>query len=165
MALGMAEGVAGCTLCLGAESDKELERVQIWEDELWRLTTAREGELLGFSYLEPKRHIPHITDLDGEESRTFGTVLARTTSAIRDATGAEVVYIYVFGSGIPHLHLHLAPHRRGDPLNDRMIRGEVTESHLPSGATSFVSRDFPRLPLSQHEEVRARLVRALSKPC
>lgn len=159
--LDMVEGVSSCTLCRGPEGDKELERVQVWEDRLWRLTTAREGELLGFSYLEPKRHIPHITDLAGEEAGTLGTVLARATSALRDATGAEVVYIYVFGDGIPHLHLHLAPHRRGDPLSDRMIRGEVIETQFPSGATSFVSRDFPQLPVSEHELVRERLVRAL----
>jgi diadenosine tetraphosphate (Ap4A) HIT family hydrolase len=160
--LDMAEGVPGCTLCRGPEGDKELERVQVWEDRLWRLTTARGGELAGFSYLEPKRHIPHITDLDGVEARTFGAVLARTTSAIRNATGAEVVYVYVFGDGIPHLHLHLAPHRRGDPLSDRIIRGELVETPLPSGATSFVSREFPQLPASQHEAVRERLARALN---
>jgi diadenosine tetraphosphate (Ap4A) HIT family hydrolase len=160
----MAESVPGCTLCRGPEGDKELERVQVWEDRLWRLTTALGGELVGFSYLEPKRHIPHISDLDGDEARTFGAVLARTTSALRDATGAEVVYIYVFGDGIPHLHLHLAPHRRGDPLNDRMIRGELVETQLPSGATSFVSREFPQLPDSEHEAVRARLSRALENP-
>jgi len=160
----MAESVPGCTLCRGPEGDKELERVEVWEDRLWRLTTALEGELAGFSYLEPKRHIPHITDLDGDEARTFGAVLARTTRALRDATGSEVVYIYVFGGGIPHLHLHLAPHRRGDPLNDRMIRGELIETHLPSGATSFVSREFPQLPASQHEAVRERIAHTLRNP-
>ncbi len=153
-----------CTLCRGAAGDEELDRVQVWEDPLWRLTTSRSGEVAGFSFLEPKRHIPHMTDLDGEEAKTFGTVLARTTRAIRDATGAEVVYIYVFGEGIPHLHLHLAPHREGDPLNNHMIRGELIETPLPSGATAIVSRDFPQLPASRHEEVRERIRRAVSRP-
>ena len=159
----VAEGITGCTICRGPEGDKELDRVQVWEDRLWRLTMARSGEVAGFSYLEPKRHVPHITDLGGEEAQTLGTVLARTTSAIREAAGAEVVYVYVFGGGIPHLHLHLAPHRSGDALNDSLIRGEVTQTKLPSGATVIVSRDFLPLPPSQHEQVRERTQQELAK--
>jgi diadenosine tetraphosphate (Ap4A) HIT family hydrolase len=157
----MTEGVAGCVMCRGPEGDAELDRVQVWEDRVWRLTTARSGEVAGFSYLEPKRHVPHVTDLAGDEARTFGAILARTTGAIKDATGAEVVYVYVFGDGIPHLHVHLAPHRRGDPLNDKMIRGDLVETRLPSGATSLVSREFPQLPDSEHKAVRGRLARGL----
>jgi len=122
---------------------------------------ATEGEIAGFSYLEPKRHVPHITDLEGDEARTLGPVLALVTRALREATEAEVVYLYVFGGGIPHLHIHLAPHRSGDALNDRMIRGEVTETHLPNGATWFVSKEFPPLPASVHSQVRERLCRTL----
>jgi len=160
----MTDSSHECALCRGPDGDSELDRVQVWEDEYWRLTTARSGEVAGFSFLEPKRHVPHITDLDGDEARTFGSVIARTTSAIQAATGAEVVYIYVFGDGIPHLHLHLAPHRQGDPLNDHMIRGELVETPLPSGATMVASRDFPQLPSSHHEAVRARIQRALADP-
>ncbi len=152
-----------CILCKGTDGDAVLGRVQVWEDSLWRLTTCLEGEVLGLSYLEPKRHVPYVTDLDGEEARTFGGVLARTSRALREATGAEVVYVYVFGDGIPHFHVHLAPHRKGDALNDQMIRGEVVETPLPTGATSIVSRDFPPLPRSEHDRVRERLRRALSK--
>jgi len=159
----MGETVPGCTICRGREGDSELERVQVWEDRFWRLTTALEGEVAGFSYLEPKRHVPHITDLDGEEARTLGDVLARTSTAIRDATGAELVYLYVFGGGVPHLHIHLAPHRSGDALNDSFLRGEQTQTKLPSGATRIVSRDFPPLPVAQHERVRERIRQELSK--
>ena len=155
--------VAGCTMCLGPEGDAELERVQVWEDRLWRLTTVLEGEVAGLSYLEPKRHVPHITDLDGEEARTFGEVLARTSSAIRRATGAELVYVYVFGGGIPHLHLHLAPHRSGDALNDSLIRGRQSETKLPNGATRIVSLDFPPLPVAQHARVRNQIRQELAK--
>jgi len=159
----MGEAVAGCVICRGPEGDPELGRVQVWEDRLWRLTTALEGEVAGFSYLEPKRHVPHITDLDGEEARTLGDVLARTSAAIRNAAGAELVYAYVFGGGIPHLHIHLAPHRSGDALNDSFIRGEQTQTKLPSGATMIVSRDFPPLPAAQHERVRERIRQELAK--
>ena len=150
-----------CILCRGRAGDAELARVEVWDDAQWRLTMALEGEVAGFSYLEPKRHVPHLTDLDGEEAATFGPVLARVARDLKEATSAELVYVYVFGGGIPHLHVHLAPHRSGDALNDRMIRGEVVETRLPNGATALVSQEFPSLPATLHAEVRERLSRAL----
>lgn len=137
-----------CILCDPVRAGAELMREVVWEDELWRLSTARYGAVPGFSYLEPKRHIPHITDLDGPEAATFGSVMARTTTALRTATGADLVYVYVFGGGIPHLHVHLAPHREGDALNSAVLRGELTFEKLPNGATVMRSAQFPPRPES-----------------
>jgi diadenosine tetraphosphate (Ap4A) HIT family hydrolase len=144
-----------CILCRGAEADQELGVVQVWQDSYWRMTTSLDAEVLAFSYLEPKRHIPHITDLDGEEARTLGEVLAQVTTVLREETGAELVYVYVFGGGVAHLHLHLAPHRTGDALNTQIIRGEFTEEKLASGVTRYVSKDFPPLP---EKEQRAAIL-------
>jgi diadenosine tetraphosphate (Ap4A) HIT family hydrolase len=124
---------------------------------------ATDGEIAGFAHLEPKRHVPNITELDGDEARTLGPVLAFVTRALKEATGSELVYLYVFGGGVPHLHFHLAPHRRGDALNDRMVRGEVIETPLPSGATAFASKEFPPLPASVHAKVQERLRNLLER--
>ena len=138
-----------CVLCRGALADEELDRVQIWDDQYWRLTMSLESETPGFSYLEPKRHIPYVSDLDGEEAKSFGEVLAFVTRVLRSVTETEVVYVYVFGDGVPHFHVHLAPHRAGDALNSQFIRGEVIEEKMPNGFTRIVSRQFP--PLSREE--------------
>ena len=148
-------------MCRGAAGDAELQRIQVWEDALWRLTLSLEAEVLGFAYLEPKRHIPHITDLAGEEARTFGEVLARVTRVLRDETGAELVYVYIFGGGVPHLHVHLAPHRPNDALNTQMIRGEVSNEELSSGAGRYISKDFPLLPEEEQRVVARRVQQRL----
>ena len=54
--------------------------------------------------------------------------LAKVTRALKEATGAELVYVYVFGGGVAHLHLHLAPHSAGDALNDHMVRGPLASA-------------------------------------
>ncbi|MGH2748109.1 MAG: HIT family protein [Actinomycetota bacterium] len=149
-------------MCRGAEGDPELGRVQVWENEHWRLTIAVGGQVPGFSFLEPKRHIPHITDIDGEEAKTFGDALATTTSALKEAAGAELVYVYVFGGGIPHLHVHLAPHREGDALNDLLLKGELETEKLPSGATKIVSKDFPMIEDAEHRRIVERARELLS---
>ncbi len=146
-----------CVLCRGVAGDAELQRAQVWEDDLWRLTLSLGAEVLGFAYLEPKRHIPHITDLSGEEARTFGEVLARVTQVLREETGAELVYVYIFGGSVPHLHVHLAPHRPNDALNTQMIRGEVITEVLPSGAELLISKDFPPLPEAEQRAVAQRV--------
>ena len=138
-----------CPMCRGAAADEELERIEAWQDAHWRLTVSLSSEVAGFAYLEPKRHIRYITELDGPEAATFGPALARSTNVLKEATGAEVVYLYIFGDGVPHLHVHLAPHRTGDALNDQMIRGEIVEEKLPNGMTRFFSSEFPALPRDQ----------------
>lgn len=150
-----------CPICRGAAADEELERIEVWQDAHWRLTVSLSSEVAGFAYLEPKRHIRYITELDGEEAATFGSAMARSTRVLKEATGAELVYVYIFGGGIPHLHVHLAPHRAGDGLNDQMIRGEIVEEKLPNGMTRFTSSEFPALPRDQlvriADEVRRRI--------
>lgn len=158
----MADIQSGCLLCRGAAGDAELERIQVWEDAHWRLTMSLVAEVLGFSYLEPKRHIPHVTDLDGEEAATFGEVLARVTRVLRDETGAALVYVYIFGGGIPHLHVHLAPHRANDALNDQMIRGELVEELTESGAVRVISKEFPPLPEDEQRSVAYRVQHRLA---
>lgn len=116
-----------CIMCRGAEADTELERVEVWRNSHWRLTVSLSSEVLGFAYFEPKRHISGIHELDGVEASAFGPALAKCAKALKEATSTDVVYIYIFGDGVPHLHVHLALHRSGDALSDQMIRGEIVE--------------------------------------
>ena len=115
------------------------------------------AEVLGFSYLEPKRHIASIADLDGDEAKSFGEILALASNHLRLEVQAEVVYVYIFGDGVPHLHVHLAPHRAGDALSDKIVRGDLVEEKLPNGFTSFVSAQFPALPREAHLKVADRV--------
>jgi diadenosine tetraphosphate (Ap4A) HIT family hydrolase len=110
--------VAGndCLLCDHQRGDRELGRVEVWRDRIWRVTTSVIAPVSGFSYLEPLRHIPHITDLDGPEAADLGATLRRVTSALQVVTDAELIYVAVFGERNPHLHFNLAPHRAGDAL-------------------------------------------------
>jgi diadenosine tetraphosphate (Ap4A) HIT family hydrolase len=107
---------SGCLLCRVEEADAHFGRTRVWEDPYWRLSVVLRGPVVGFAHLEPHRHIPYVTDLDGLEAATLGPVLARVTAVLCNATAADRVYVYVFGDRVPHLHLNLAPHRPGDAL-------------------------------------------------
>jgi diadenosine tetraphosphate (Ap4A) HIT family hydrolase len=106
-----------CLLCSPDQAAKVFQRRTVWEDGLWRLSLVEVGSpVAGFGHLEPKRHIPEISMLDGEEATTLGTVLSRVTGALKEVTRADLVYIYVFGERVAHLHFNLAPHTEGDSL-------------------------------------------------
>ena len=70
--------------------------------------------------------------------------------------------MYVFGGGVPHLHVHLAPHRANDALRHQMIRGEIVEEKMESGATRFVSKEFPPLPEDEQRAIARRVQRRLA---
>src|SRR3982750_2850748 len=108
--------MAVCMLCDVALADEVFDRVRVFDDGLWRLSVVGHGPVAGFAHLEPHRHIPYVTDLDGREAETFGPILARAAAALREASGAELTYAYVFGERVPHLHVNLAPHTAGGAL-------------------------------------------------
>jgi diadenosine tetraphosphate (Ap4A) HIT family hydrolase len=153
-----------CAICLGPGGDDELDRVEVWRDNLWRLSMSRHGSTLGFAYLEPIRHIPYLADLDGPEAATFGPAIARACTILREATGARLVYAYVFGGGIPHLHAHLAPNTPEGVLNTALIEGRIEEQKLPSGATDIFSLDHPQLSEAEVGGVIDRVREAMSRP-
>jgi diadenosine tetraphosphate (Ap4A) HIT family hydrolase len=146
-----------CTICRGPDGDEELFRVEVWRDDLWRLSMSRRSPTLGFAYLEPIRHIPYLADLDGPEATSFGPAIARASTALRQASGARLVYAYLFGGGIPHLHVHLAPNAPEGVLSTNLIEGEIEERKLPSGASEIISKDHPDLPEEELETVIERV--------
>ena len=151
-----------CLVCSTPDADAKLYRMLVWENDLWRLTASLVAEVRGFCALEPKRHISHITDLDGEEAETFGPVLARVSNVLRLVTAADVIYLYHFGDGIPHLIVYLGPHREGDALSSQMVRGPVVTQRLPSGAELFVSEDHPPLLESELRDTAQSIADRLS---
>lgn len=138
---------AYCLLCDWPAADREFDRVEVWRDHLWRVTTSLAAPVPGFSYLEPRRHIPHITDLDSEEAATLGARLAWVTSVLREAAAADLVYVNVFGERVAHLHFNLAPHRAGDALQ---------------GGRAMIAPDASPPPRPELQDVSDRLRQALN---
>jgi histidine triad (HIT) family protein len=61
---------------------------------------------LGYLFVEPRRHVAELGELDAGEAASFGALAARAGAALQ-AVGAEHVYAAVIGHGVGHLHLHL----------------------------------------------------------
>lgn len=115
---------SSCSICNG-DADNTFSRRELWRNERWRLTLSRYKDVFGLCYLEPLRHIRYITELDGKEAQEFGPLLANITSSLRAATGSKLIYVYIYGDHIPHLHVHLAPHTDGDLFTDEVVKSGI----------------------------------------
>jgi hypothetical protein len=89
------------------------------------------------------RDRPFVTGVNGTATVVRTALIGALLTC---AAAAWVVYLYVFGESVPHLHVHLAPHHDGDALNTNMIRGPLEERAQPSSATALVSSEFPCSP-------------------
>jgi histidine triad (HIT) family protein len=69
----------------------------------------------GYLVAEPKRHAHGLGDLTDEEAAALGRLINRLARALKDVAGAEHVYSFVFGHGVPHLHVLVAPQYPGTP--------------------------------------------------
>lgn len=69
----------------------------------------------GYLVVEPMRHAPGLGDLTDEEAAAIGQLVNRVARALKGIAGAEHVYSFVFGDGVPHLHVVLAPRYPGTP--------------------------------------------------
>ena len=69
----------------------------------------------GWLVVEPKRHVPGLGDLTDEEASAVGWLSNRLARLLKDAVHAQHVYAFVFGDGVPHLHVHLAPRYEDTP--------------------------------------------------
>ena len=113
----MAHPSSSCLLCSPERAAVAFARRTVWQNDLWRLSLVEDGSpVVGFGHLEPIRHVPYLSELDGDEALTLGSTLAQVTNTLKSATGADLVYVYVFGERVAHLHFNLAPHREGDAL-------------------------------------------------
>jgi histidine triad (HIT) family protein len=63
----------------------------------------------GWLVVEPRRHAPGLPDLTDEEAAAVGRLATRCARALKEGAGAEHVYAFVYGDGVPHLHVYLAP--------------------------------------------------------
>ena len=64
---------------------------------------------------EPMRHVAGLGDLTDPEAAALGLLANRLAGALKEVAEAEHVYSFVFGDGLAHLHVVLAPRYAGTP--------------------------------------------------
>lgn len=75
----------------------------------------------GYLYVEPHRHAAGWEDLNADEAAHLGRLLRRASLALR-TVGCDHVYAFVYGDGVPHLHVHLIGRWPDAPADFRTVK-------------------------------------------
>jgi diadenosine tetraphosphate (Ap4A) HIT family hydrolase len=109
-----------CFICRKHRGDIAVPGGAVYEDELAyaghaALPEEESTAYLGSLLVEPKRHVAGLPGLTDEEAERVGWLVARLSRALTATEGAEHVYLFVLGHGVPHLHVWVVPRYPGTP--------------------------------------------------
>jgi diadenosine tetraphosphate (Ap4A) HIT family hydrolase len=87
--------------------------------------------LPGWLVLTSASHCRAIHDLPDDAAGALGPTARRVARALRQALGAEHVYLFAIGDLLHHFHLHLVPRYAGTP---ERLRGRGAFEAVPGDA-------------------------------
>lgn len=121
-----------CVFC--SPSSEHAPRAYL-ESPRWRLLRhADPVPIAGWMMIATRAHRAGLDEMDAEEQRELGQILARVAGAVRAVTGCERTYAITFNEAVKHLHMHVIPRHASDvsttswALADRYrstMRGEM----------------------------------------
>jgi histidine triad (HIT) family protein len=107
-----------CFICNKHAGSIETSGVTIYEDNyvfVGHIDKKGEPNYLGHIMIDLKRHVPTLGDMNMEEAKVFGMMLAKVSKALQETEKVEHIYSYVLGDAVPHLHLHIVPRYPNTP--------------------------------------------------
>lgn len=109
-----------CFICRKHRGEISIPGGAIYEDDRLyvghvRIPEGQDTAYLGWIVVETKRHVPEIGDLTDEEARAMGLMITRAGRALVQSESAEHVYVFLFGHGVPHVHMHVIARYPGAP--------------------------------------------------
>ena len=107
--------MADCFICAKHDDLDSVPGGQILGDEYALVTHlplatpsgVADSVYLGYLFVELRRHVAELGDLNRDEAASVGRLASLASRALQDSEGAEHVYAAVIGHRMPHLHLHL----------------------------------------------------------
>ena len=111
---------AECLVCRKHRGEIAVPGGAIYQDNLIFISHAQlfGDELdhyLGHIFIEPRRHVPELADLNETEAQAIGLYTSRVARALMRSEGVEHVYAFVIGDGVPHVHVHVIGRYPGAP--------------------------------------------------
>jgi histidine triad (HIT) family protein len=111
---------AGCIVCRKHRGELAPPGGPIYEDNLIYVSHAglfgdENEHFLGHVFVEPRRHVAELADLTGEDAQAIGLYTSKVARALIKTLEMEHVYSFVFGDGVPHVHVHVIGRHPGTP--------------------------------------------------
>jgi diadenosine tetraphosphate (Ap4A) HIT family hydrolase len=106
-----------CPYCHLEGADREPTAGRIHRDAHWLVSQGPpETTMAGAVKITSRRHFTDFAEMTSLEAASFGPLLTRLDSALRDATGAERVHLVSTRDRVQHFHAWLYPRPASSPL-------------------------------------------------
>ena len=97
-----------CMFCERLRNPSELADCMVYEDELFQISHQlnEEGQTyLGSVIIQTRRHVHDLAELTEEEAARLGSLITRSSRALKNCTGASWTYAESFLERYQHVHV------------------------------------------------------------
>lgn len=108
---------AGCPQCEAATGAREPAGGLLLDLPDFLVHAPLGGSAIaGWLVVAPRRHVEALTDLAASEQAQLFALAGRLDRLLRDALGAQKVYLAIFAEVVHHTHLHVIPRFADTPV-------------------------------------------------
>jgi diadenosine tetraphosphate (Ap4A) HIT family hydrolase len=102
-------GVVNVSQCPICEKHERKEEV-LFENQNWVISHGPlASQLLGYVYIEPKRHVENWSEFTDAELLEIGPLLKSVESALQELISLDRLYSVTISEAVRHIHFHLIP--------------------------------------------------------
>jgi diadenosine tetraphosphate (Ap4A) HIT family hydrolase len=119
--------VSHCPICEKHENLKDV----LFENENWVISHGPlASQVLGYVYIEPKRHVENWTEFTDSELVEIGPLIKKVESALKELISIDRLYSVTISEAVRHIHFHLIPREtscevKGLPLIEQATQQKV----------------------------------------
>jgi len=119
-----------CLICAKHQGSGPLVGPVVWADDLV-VVSHRPGEVLGYLFVETRRHAAALADLTVPEAEAVARAARSTAMALRAELDPEFVFSSIAGRAVAHFHQHVFARHRGTPAE--LAWTDVMWPGMPTG--------------------------------
>ncbi|QWG73464.1 HIT family protein [Bacillus mycoides] len=91
---------------------------------------AVESQVLGYIYVEPRRHIESWYELTSDEMLDLGLIIQKVSLFLKRELKAERVYTVTISEVVRHLHIHVIPREKHSDIKGLSLIEQATQQKV-----------------------------------
>jgi len=115
----------------------------LWRNNDWFIYHGPfNSQLLGYLYLEPKRHVENWNEFRPDELSQMGNLIKEAECKLKSILDLDRLYVITISEAVRHIHLHLVPRSQGSDVKGLSLIEQATQQkNIPSQNISMEEFD------------------------
>ena len=85
-----------CLIC-NKHRDRASASIVVYSDDHWIVSHSKETNILGYFFVESRRHFLDMSDANDDEIASFAPLLKKLMQAMRETVDCHRIYIFCLG--------------------------------------------------------------------